>query len=279
MIYVFVSDRLGNILFQVGTALSLNKKVVIISTDYKQNLFLNQFKNTFLKNITIIDYIPENISIFNEIEFKFNEITNNNNIILKGYFQSFKYINRDIVLNQFSPTDILINNIYKKHPFLINKNFTSVHIRRGDYLKQQYKHPFVGKKYINEAMKIIGHDYLFVILSDDILWCKKNISSKQIYFVENSNTTTDFFIQTLSYNNIISNSSYSLWAAYLNCKKNIAIAPSMWFGFSFKENYNDIYPSDFIILKNDYSLYNYFIAWLQFIYDFFYFKFFKFNEK
>ena len=79
-------------------------------------------------------------------------------------------------------------------------------------------------------------DYVRKLNSYLSFWCKNNIKPKNIRYMSDSDPITDFFIQTISRNNIISNSSFSYWAAYINESRKKVIAPSLWFGF--RHNYN-----------------------------------------
>ena len=76
-------------------------------------------------------------------------------------------------------------------------------------------------------------DSVFLIFSDnqdDINWCKKNIMGPNHYFSENHDKLIDFTLMQKCDNNIISNSSFSWWAAWLNPNPDkIVIAPKRWF--------------------------------------------------
>jgi len=94
--------------------------------------------------------------------------------------------------------------------------------------------------------------FKIVVFSDDIPWCKDNIISEHIYFSENNSNHVDMCMMTMCDHNIIANSSFSFWGAYLNQHQNkIVICPKMYIGPSNQIyqfiNYN-WYPKEWISL-------------------------------
>lgn len=258
MIYVVFSDRLGNNLFQMAAALSLSEKITIcvpLQEEYSATL---KYKDTFFKGFDILNYIPDGIPVYEEPFHHYNAIpyTEGSDLIIKGYFQSYKYIDRNKTLTQFS-IDEDTNAFIRDHfPELFTKKFTSIHVRRGDYLKMLHKHPFSGLSYYLKAIKQIGENENFVVVSDDIDWCKKNLKLNNVIFVENTSPIIDLYIQSICVNNIISNSSFSWWGAFLNKHNDKkVIMPSLWFGYQFKVNISDLIPPSYIVIRNKYSIF------------------------
>jgi glycosyl transferase family 11 len=113
-----------------------------------------------------------------------------------------------------------------------------VHVRRQDYLTVS-TFGFVGREYYQRAaMTMADHvaDAHFFIFSDDIPWCKANLSLDQPHsFVEHNgraddSTYTDLSLMTLCRHFIIANSSFSWWAAWLGADpRKIVMAPKDWF--------------------------------------------------
>lgn len=257
MIYVVFCDRLGNNLFQLATGLSLSSEITIcvpLENEYRATL---KYCDTFFKGFPILNYIPDGIPIYEEPFFHYNQIpyTAGSDLIIKGYFQSYKYFDRSKVLKQFSINKSTLSFIQSNYPKILNERFTSIHVRRGDYLKMLYKHPFCGLKYYQKAIDLIGRNENFIVVSDDIAWCKKYLKLKKVIFVENTTPIIDLYIQSLCENNIISNSSFSWWGAYLNENHNKkVVSPRMWFGYRFKVDTEDLVPTSYYIIKNRYSL-------------------------
>ena len=257
MIYVVFCDRLGNNLFQLGAALSLSSEITIcvpLEDEYQLTL---KYKDTFFKGFPILNYVPNGISIYEESFYHYSEIpyTVGTDLIIKGYFQSYKYLNRDKVLDQFAVDNQTMEFIKTTYPEILKDRYTSIHIRRGDYLKALHKHPFCGINYYLKAINLIGKNENFIVVSDDIAWCKNNIRLKNIIYVENTSPIIDLYIQSFCDNNILSNSSFSWWGAYLNKNTNKkVIMPSLWFGYRFKVDVKDLILPSYIVIKNRYSL-------------------------
>lgn len=273
MIYIFLQGGLGNMLFQTAAAMSiaktndtqisisnltnhlnyLNKETVFnpsinYCSEYKNlNMFCDVKQETPPLNTETINF-PFHFESFN---FKEKEK------IIQGFFQSEKYFkpHKKLILNKFEPTNEILNLINKKYPNLIKqKNTTSIHVRRQDYLKLPNHHPTCTIKYYQEAVKKIHpsteHYYIF---SDDIEWCKKTfIDKKNCTFMENNKDYIDLYLMSFCSNNIISNSTLSWWSAWINPNPNkIVISPhhSKWLGVAYKQwNTSDIIPPEWIQL-------------------------------
>lgn len=117
-----------------------------------------------------------------------------------------------------------------------NVNSISIHIRRGDYLT--YNILLDIKYYMNSISYIQDNveEPCFFIFSDDIEWVKENIGDvlKKEYYILDVNTQInswqDMFLMTQCSHNIIANSSFSWWGAYLNQNKDkIVIAPKKYY--------------------------------------------------
>ena len=116
-----------------------------------------------------------------------------------------------------------------------NTNSVSIHVRRGDYLKDNNIniHGLCSLEYYLRAIEILNmssYKFSFFIFSDDLEWCKAKFSfSNDLHFCE-GNFLEDFFLMSKCKNNIIANSSFSWWAAFLNENINkTVIYPSNWF--------------------------------------------------
>ena len=277
---VYLSGGLGNQMFQYAFAKSLqsnyNIKFEINTTFYKRtfkdqtpreiglNLFNLKFKDcrdNILQRISL--KIKEKLSkiILSDNSTYYNENNVNhknfNNLILKnrnyfrGYWQNSNYfesIKNDLKID-FSLNHNLKNldsNTFKK---ITLTNSVCVHVKRKDYLGTDLE--VVDVNYYRNAFKKLKSkfkslDLNFFIFSDDINWCNENLT-----FLPNSkfcsfSMINDFHLMSLCKNFIISNSTFSWWAAYLSNNKNkIVIIPSKWH----KTNNNllkDASPSDWI---------------------------------
>ncbi len=164
------------------------------------------------------------------------------NTYLKGYWQTEKYFSdiRKILLSDFS----IRNPLEGRNLQLANQieyvNSVSVHIRRGDYVtdaKTNNYHGLCGLDYYTKAIEYISKrvkDPVLFVFSDDIPWAKDNLNSSfEICFVDANNEDTayeDMRLMSLCKHNIIANSSFSWWGAWLNKNtKKIVLAPDRWF--------------------------------------------------
>jgi hypothetical protein len=247
MISCKLQGGLGNQMFQISAAHALalrNNDLACfnLSTCYTplQGNEANMYSDTLFSKLCNTKNL--NIEkIYNEPKFSFDEIKYEDNLQLNGYFQSEKYFSdyKKEIIDLFQlPT----NKIEKP----IN-NLTSVHVRRGDYLKLQDYHSVLSKDYYLKAMDIIGGNFIF--FSDDMDWVKDNFKGDNIIYSNNYDETLDMTLMSLCDNNIIANSSFSWWGAYLNKNENKrVIAPKNWFGLTGPKDIQDIYPKDWIIL-------------------------------
>lgn len=268
MIYVIFQDRLGNNLFQFWAALSIDNNVSICASDKEVYEITAKYKEIFFKDIPLLDYVPNDVKVYEEPFFHFSRIPylEGEDIALKGYFQSYKYINQNKVFNDLKTPDFVKKFIRTNYPEILNNTYTSVHVRRGDYLNALYEHPVCSLKYYRDAIANIGHREKYVFISDDITWCKRNFQGENFLFVEDSDPVIDLFIPSFCKNNIISNSSFGWWGAFLNKNpKKLVIAPSPWFGFRNTNNTRDLIPNDWKILPSKLNFFYYLWSRLQFI--------------
>jgi hypothetical protein len=126
------------------------------------------------------------------------------------------------------------------------KDYIGIHIRRGDYLRFPDHHPILPIEYYKTAIDYFKADNVFVF-SDDIDWCKSNIIGDNIIYIENEKDYIEMYLMSLCENNIISNSSFSWWGAWLNENKNKkVIGPKLWFGNAIQFISDDIIPEGWI---------------------------------
>ncbi|WP_293311986.1 alpha-1,2-fucosyltransferase [Pedobacter sp. UBA5917] len=191
---------------------------------------------TFLKKV-----IPKrwnNFTILNDNNPV--EVDDKGNYIFDGYFQ-----NEDIFLKNVSSVKkaftfpklsgsaiSIADEIFSKH------NPVAIHVRRGDYLNLSISqhHPVLSvdyyKKGITELNKKLENVF-FYIFSDDPVWCKSAFGFLTTNYKIIKETNTDWeaiHLMSICKHNIIANSSFSWWGAWLNNNpEKIVIAPDNWF--------------------------------------------------
>lgn len=132
---------------------------------------------------------------------------------LEGWWQSEKYFknSEENIKQSINP---YTNKSYPEYNF---HESCSIHVRRTDYVtKYATGYPVMSSSYYRKAIDIIkpvGNIYIF---SDDIEWCKKNIIHDNCIYVTKGTDLDQLKIMSLCNHNIVSNSSYSWWASWLN---------------------------------------------------------------
>ena len=264
-IKIKLSGGLGNQMFQFATGFATAKKNnVRLSLDlsyinqrqlfngfelekvfdiYSKVSFLN--KGLSFKSINFKEILNKiDITFYNFKEPHFHYTSNILDIpkhsFLDGYWQSelyFKNYSKEIkkifnFSNQLDKQNHLIANDISKN------NSISIHIRRGDFLlKRNNNHNIDLKDYylkaIDKSSKCFKNPKYF-IFTDDPLWVTENFILDYSYIIVDVNYGTksffDMYLMSLCKSNIIANSSFSWWSAWLNNNKDkIVYAPKDWF--------------------------------------------------
>jgi hypothetical protein len=223
------------------------------------NTFFNRLKPFLVDNINIH---PNNV--IREKGFTFNRLNINDyqkeeDIMLFGYFQSYKYFqeNYQIICRLIGLQQIKDNLLIKVN---LNedsfKNVISMHFRIGDYKKIQHIHPLMSKEYYLRALNHIkantkNNNYKILYFyekddNDDVIQIINYLQNifKEYEFQSVNNDLEDWeqlLLMGCCHHNIIANSSFSWWGAYFNSHKDkIVCYPSIWFGPSVPNNTDDL---------------------------------------
>lgn len=159
-------------------------------------------------------------------------------IYMDGYWQSEKYFT-DIRTHLLA--DINLELIGKHHNAteFPSDQTVAVHIRRGDYITQASSQA-LSIDYVNNAMAEFGNNHDFMFFSDDIGWCKEAFTGNNIVFANNQSDLQDLKQMSEAAHNIIANSTFSWWSAWLNKSTNQrVIAPQPWTN---ENTHKDILP-------------------------------------
>ncbi len=156
---------------------------------------------------------------------------------ISGYFQNEKYFahHRDRLLNLFAPHPDDLKYIQNKYGWIINHpNAVSVHLRYY-YSEKPGEDSFIQyeREYFEKAMALFPESSLFIVTSDNLNFARQNIPTegKNVVFIEGEPYYIDFFLQSLCKHNIICNSTFSWWSAWLNRNPNkIVVRPKVWMG-------------------------------------------------
>jgi hypothetical protein len=168
---------------------------------------------------------------------------------LHGYWQNEKYFKnyRKEIIEAFQ--------LHWKY----HEGIVGIHIRRGDYLNNPHKFLSPNHAYLSESIKyFIDRQEVkaFAIFSDDIAWCKEYFSynhpKHQFIFNEGYSALEDMSMLSGCEHQIISASTFSWWAAWLNQNPNkIVVCPEHWFGPGNSHlNSSEICPREWIRVPN-----------------------------
>ena len=176
-------------------------------------------------------------------------------IIYEGFWQSEKYF-RNVsaaVRKAFQFDETMLNGQTRYlSEVMASENCVSVHVHRGDYVEQKEVFGLCSEEYYHQAIDHIKgkeEQPKFVFFSDDIGWVKDRFDEKDAVFVDwnhGKESWQDMYLMTRCQHNIIANSSFSWWGAWLNPNKDkLVIAPKRWFEFT--PNY-DVLPEEWLTI-------------------------------
>ncbi len=252
------SGRLGNQLFQYAAVRCLahrTKRRLILPPAQEHRL--NAFRIT--APCSPVRGEPRVSNAFQERQFHFDEtfFQSPPNCDFNGYFQSERYFAEiaDQIRKEFTLVDGEITHRARQQVERVRtrhggRPVVALHNRRGDMVPTQHErviskhrgtfrpdqaryHPLLSSEYIQSAMARF-EGCCFLIFSDseeDRVWCREHLGRQGTTVSEGNDDLTDFEMQRLCDHNIIANSTYSWWAAWLNPHHaRQVIAPKRWFG-------------------------------------------------
>jgi hypothetical protein len=274
MIIISLFGGLGNQMFQYAFGRHLSRKLSIeLKYDYSFNLTRKDFSSSdilFIYDIFNLIGIPaskneiSNSNLIREkpifLDKSILSISSNN--ILSGYWQNECYFkdSSDIIKNDFTFKTLIDNSNNNIASEIEEYNSVSIHIRGRDYINKASTrkiHNTCDKDYYYRAINYMLtkiKNPIFYIFSDDPEWAHKLLDNipAPYKFVEctswNIKSHEDMRLMSMCKHNIIANSSFSWWAAWLNNNNNkLVIAPSKWFAISKMNNQaKDLVPKSWM---------------------------------
>ncbi len=280
------AGRAGNQLFQYAAAYSLAKETdsklyVIVNKKHKDLgyekseyalgefnipedniVYLNKYNRLYMKFIYEYDNFFVNIiKKFLNIEYvdeanfiSIAKIQNNKILVMKGFFEAPFYFEKykDELLKKFTFKNVDTKKLNKIINNISQKKLTCIHVRRGDMV---YNGRFTSiefqKKAIILTKKLINNPEFFVF-SDDPEMVKNELGDiKNLKFINGNSAIEDLYLMSKCSNNIITRSSFSWWAAYLNQNKGLVIAPYNLYSEKFFMEINDLKKR--VIMRDSYS--------------------------
>jgi hypothetical protein len=268
MITIKLKGGLGNQMFQYATGLAVaihnNDTLALDISHYKNqspkdtprffelptfNISASKFADiTPSKTTLLITKIKNKLFPNNPYTFDPKVFSSNN---LEGAFQNETYFIdiRDQILKEFTLKK-------ESEKFIETKKYiksipsVSIHVRRGDYVSNPHAHMYHGvqsseyyKKAYDQIVETVGLNFTLFIFTDDVEWAQKNITfhtNTYIISTHGFSPTEELLLMSYCSHNIIANSSFSWWGAWLNQNpQKIVIAPQQW---TAKNIQSDIIP-------------------------------------
>lgn len=280
MITCNLMGGLGNQLFQIFTTISyaIKSHNAFKFTDAKQlggkNITTrNTYWNTFLHKLKYftVSQFPQ-MHFIKETNFTFNELPIydmvNKDVLIYGYFQSYKYFEENFDrISRIIGIEQIRQELLKKLNMNLQsfENTISMHFRLGDYKHLQHVHPILSNEYYYRSLSYILSNstivssnkttVMYFCEDEDVDEVKNTIlflsnCFPYVKFIRGENTLEDWeqmVLMSCCHHNIIANSSFSWWSAYLNNWKNkIVCYPSTWFGPLASHDTKDLCPPDWI---------------------------------
>ena len=278
MIVIRITGGLGNQMFQYSLYKVLKKKGKEVKADlstFYQSKIHNGYELNKVFGIDVdianyediykyIDPKMDAVSRRNSYFYEENDyflyhswIFDTDNIFLDGYWQSEKYFKdiREEIIEDFTSNIKLDNKNIDMLQKIIDCNSVSLHIRRGDYIN----HPLLGgittveyyNNAINEIKKRVDNPR-FIVFSNDTDWVKENLFIEDSEIVDwntGEDSFKDMILMSKCKHNIIANSTFSWWGAWLNENEDkLVIAPNKWLNGYYTP---DIWCEDWITVNID----------------------------
>lgn len=257
MIYLDLFGRLGNNLFQFFAVRSLNPDAEIRliyhnTRGHRPDLegLLSSYTNR-IQEISLAE-VPRNIPRYVSHAKGYTPIPMTDSIYLSGYFQSYKHLDRELVLSHFLLDESTQAALQCKYDLIRPYSFISV--RRGDFLEKEISSYFnlCGMDYYTQALDTLSPKGHIAVCSDDIAWCKSVFKGRQFIFIDRSSPLEQLHIMSMADAGICANSTFSWWGAYLMRTPERIIVPDVWVNYEASNQWRakDFCPPEWTIISN-----------------------------
>jgi Glycosyl transferase family 11 len=229
------SGRLGNQLFQLGLLFAIRER-------HGHEFYLPHAGESLWGcfDLDVPSAGPECQRVFHErngsCNFHPGVFDQPDGTSFHGYFQSYRYLEgcrEDLIrflrfnADHLAWSQALLHAYRRRH----KGPLVSVHVRRSDYVHPGAEHAWgnlAADGYYERAAASLGDDVTYLVFSDDIAWCRRSLELERAEFVDLDHGTSLAVMAGCDVN-IVANSTYSWWGAYLNPAADV-YAPSRWFG-------------------------------------------------
>jgi hypothetical protein len=259
--------QLGNNMFIVATTYALawdnNAEAYFpeLKTKYQynwQNIPLNLSHIFFRCNLSSP---PRKIAHdWHQPDFRHHPIPFHADMKIHGYVQSEKYFvhHRKRILELFAPHPDDLAYIQKKYQWLLDHPYTV-----GIQVRENYEEPrgelFIqyGKDYLRNAMRYFPKEALFVMFSNGWDFARENTPEEfadRVVCIENEPHYIDLFLLSFCKHNILTNSTFGWWGAWLNQNpEKIVVVPAEWMNPASGLPTEDVIPKDWVRIAGRYG--------------------------
>ena len=246
------NGRFGNCMYPLMVGITFANKynfnnIIVNNHTEIPDLLKNDLKKYYIFTNSTDPLPPLNCFYTCDMDNDLSQFKNYRDLLLGGYLQNSNLINEDLCREIIKCPEI-DGIIEKNYPSL--ENYIGLSIRRGDYVGHSIYQTLTKEFILRMIDKYYKEDKKFIITSDDIEWCKRNLNDLpgNIIFqdIKENKVLIDWFILTKTKSNILSCSSFSQSAGLLNPNKH-CIVPYPYFKPESGVTWNDLLVPNFAI--------------------------------
>lgn len=248
-VMVEMRGQLGNNLFQAATGCALawdhGAEPVFPEMTHFANLQAHVFSRC---NVDAPSNPIE--AVWQERGMWYEPIDYRPNMLLKGYFQSEKYFvrHRERLLALLAPTERDARFIQKRYGNLLaHPKTVGIQVRWQFEDPDALTYPTYGRDYFARAMSFFPEDSLFIVSTNSLSFARDNvpIGGRNVVFLEGEPHYIELYILSMCKDNIISNSTFGWWSAWLNPRPEKKVIAPLLFS---RHQGHDAYPEEWIRL-------------------------------
>lgn len=279
MISIQIMGGFGNQMFQIFAALAyaIERKVKVVFPFQRNMGHRHTYWDTFFNDLLVFttqnpennvsDRDIERMQIYQERNFTYLPFPEfgSSDICIVGYFQSYKYFeSQQNTIYRLLKLKEKKENILEKYIDLFSSKssgeIVAIHFRLGDYKQKRYYHPIMNYEYFEKSLDHVISQrekvkrVLYLCEDEDNEYVESKIALfkakyPELEYMKVPDNIPDYeqvLVMSLADHNIMSNSTFSWWGAYLNENQDkIVCYPSVWFGeyYEHTHDHRDMMPS------------------------------------
>lgn len=274
-VYVELSGRLGNQMFQAATAIALalrtGRRFAYNLADLAAKGEMDFYGLGIFPHGQTFSILSEEAqnrpgTLFEEAGFHYDEriealAGGNGDIYLKGRFQTPRYFDQPDAADHIRAILDLAPHLppamLEFGTRLAREGATSVHVRRGDYKKQPHLgfHGLIAEPYYGQATSLIRRiepeTPLYVFSDSPNEVAELFADTRHVSYVSGNSMYEDLYLMQCCRHHIVANSTFSWWGAWLKpCEGKITIAPRQWFSREAAKSwyFGDVCPEGWVLL-------------------------------